>query len=246
MGGGGAGGHTPFDPPTCAHAQPCAPTRPHTHPLPPPPAHAHTQLFLGFLTYREAYPRGDTDFHKSLQLYRTGERALHARLPLAPLPRPPPPARAHNTPPPHTPRPPTAPPTHDTHPPTSRLQLRVCPSLCAALCILWVPSPAWASSSEVSPPPHPPACTLPQPLHPPHPLHTHPSTHTQPSPLHAQPTSASRGSWRRPRPSCRHWSASDGTWNACCGQRARCERRARWRAAPPSLTPPLCTLESPT
>lgn len=33
------------------------------------------QLFLACLTYREAYPRGDTDMHKSLQLYRTASSA---------------------------------------------------------------------------------------------------------------------------------------------------------------------------
>lgn len=31
-----------------------------------------TQVFEATLTYREAYPVGSTDFHKSLQLYRSG------------------------------------------------------------------------------------------------------------------------------------------------------------------------------
>lgn len=30
------------------------------------------QVFGATLTFREAYPSGDTDFHKSLQLYRSG------------------------------------------------------------------------------------------------------------------------------------------------------------------------------
>lgn len=29
-------------------------------------------MFAATLTYREAYPVGSTDFHKSLQLYRSG------------------------------------------------------------------------------------------------------------------------------------------------------------------------------
>jgi hypothetical protein len=29
------------------------------------------QLFAATLTYREAYPRGETDFHKSIQVYRS-------------------------------------------------------------------------------------------------------------------------------------------------------------------------------
>jgi hypothetical protein len=30
------------------------------------------QVFEATLTFREAYPSGTTDFHKSLQLYRSG------------------------------------------------------------------------------------------------------------------------------------------------------------------------------
>ena len=35
-------------------------------------AAAAAQIFLATLTFREAYPVGSTDFHKSLQLYRSG------------------------------------------------------------------------------------------------------------------------------------------------------------------------------
>ncbi len=34
-----------------------------------------SQVFEATLTYREAYPVGSTDFHKSLQLYRSGAAA---------------------------------------------------------------------------------------------------------------------------------------------------------------------------
>lgn len=37
--------------------------------------HGVLQIFLGILTYREAYPRGTTDIHKSLQLYRSAASA---------------------------------------------------------------------------------------------------------------------------------------------------------------------------
>ena len=52
------------------------PATPLTSPHPPPPptfSPSPTQIFEATLTFREAYPSGSTDFHKSLALYRSGE-----------------------------------------------------------------------------------------------------------------------------------------------------------------------------